>query len=113
MRYERGLSKLLIARGFRLESVVRTEVPSVPVQGYYVRRLLPAYRLPWLKVQLYRDNQLSVVRLGRTLEVIDRHYPRRLIDAHIARFLGNPSPRHYHYWLGSFHWPLREQFRFS
>lgn len=31
LRYEIGLSKLLIARGFRLESVVHTEVPSVPI----------------------------------------------------------------------------------
>jgi lipopolysaccharide biosynthesis protein len=109
VRYEIGLSKLLIARGFRLESVVHTEVGAVTAQGYYVRRLLPAYRLPWLRVKLYRDNELSVMRLGRTLEAIDRLYPRRLIDAHITRFLGTASPRHYHYWLGSFHWP-RERF---
>ena len=112
-RYEIDLSKLLIARGFRLESVVNTDVPSVPIQGCYVRYLMPAYRLPWLKVQLYRNNQLSVVRLGRTLEAIDNHYPRRLIDAHITRLLGTDSPRHYDYWLGSFHWPLGEWFPFQ
>lgn len=105
-KYEFGLSRLLMEQGYRLDSLMRDDPLTIglPFLGYYVRRLMSANRVPWLKVRLYRDNPFRVVMLGRTLGAVNRHYPRRLIDNHIRRLVGMEEPAHYHFLLGSFDW---------
>ncbi len=105
--YEMGLSRMLLAHGYRLGTLVPPDQVDLPVHDDYVRRLMAMYRSPWLKVSLFRDNPTRVPRLGDTLAEIDRFYPRRLIDAHQRRLTKNDDPPQYHYRLGAFRWSWR------
>ncbi len=105
--YEMGLSRMLLASGYRLGTLVPSDMIDLPVHGDYVRRLMTEYRSPCLKVSLFRDNPTRVPRLGETLADIDRFYPRRLIDAHQRRITKRDDPPHYHFRLGAFRWSWR------
>lgn len=107
IHYENRLSEMLAGRGHRLRSLAEPDRLPVVLLGDAVKRW-PAQRLPWLKVKLFRDNPLHVAELGAALPEIDRHYPRRLIDAHQCRLIGTADPAHYHFRLG----PFRRRWRF-
>jgi lipopolysaccharide biosynthesis protein len=107
MQYENRLSEMLAGRGYRLCSFAPPDRLPVVLLGNAVR-CLSGYRLPWLKVKLFRDNPLHVAELGAALPKIDRYYPRRLIDAHQCRLIGTADPAHYHFRLG----PFRRRWRF-
>ncbi len=106
--YEMGLSRMLLARGYRLGTLVPPDQVDLPVHGDYARRLMVMHRSSWLKVSLFRDNPTRVPRLGDVLTAIDRFYPRRLIDAHQLRLTQTDDPCHYHFWLGAFRWSWRD-----
>jgi lipopolysaccharide biosynthesis protein len=105
--YEMGLSRMLLAQGHRLATLVPPDMVDLPVHGDYVRRLMVEYRAPCLKVSLFRDNPTRVPRLGETLAGIDHFYPRRLIDAHQRRLTKRDDPPNYHFRLGAFRWSWR------
>jgi lipopolysaccharide biosynthesis protein len=107
IQYENRLSEMLAGRGHRLRSFAAPDRLPVVLLGDAVKTL-PAHRLPWLKVKLFRDNPLHVAELGAALLEIDRHYPRCLIDTHQCRLIGTADPAHYHFRLG----PFRRRWRF-
>jgi hypothetical protein len=107
IQYENRLSEMLAGRGYRLSSFAAPDRLPVVLLGDALKGP-PGYRLPWLKVKLFRDNPLHVAELGAALPEIDRSYPRRLIDAHQRRLRGTADPGHYHFRLG----PFRRRWRF-
>ena len=94
-KYERRLSMLICEKGYSYGSLL----PPTPIASFlragFIESYLLKYRSSWLKVRLLRDNPLRAVGLGRALSKIGDLYPRALIDAHMIRMLGTPSPRHY------------------
>jgi lipopolysaccharide biosynthesis protein len=112
-QYEVGLSRFLLARGYRLASYMPQDPELLPLNGFYLRHQLHRYRSPWLKVRLFKENPHSVARLDRFLAELGPFYPRELIDRFIERLLGTADPPHYRYALGSFRWPSPDLGRFT
>lgn len=101
--YEKGLSLILKARGFKM-GWAATPRPNFarhrcfPLPGDY-RIELPSkgYLLPFARTATFVKNEESVNRLGMQLNLIAELYPRSLIDKHIERLVGTADPSHYHY----------------
>ena len=105
IRYEEGFTKLLSDCGFALASYVPASRRVLPYHRIWLDRLMAEHRAPWIKVRLFTQNIFYVRHLHRYLPALDRHYPRRLIDAHVERVTGSADPLHYHFWIGGFTWP--------
>jgi len=98
--YEKGLTKLLLAQGFRWHAVV----PPVPTPGRtasvvfteWVHDTLHRHRASWIKVRMLRSNDYRAERLAEALQRIEPLYPRRLIDAHLGRLIGTADPPHFY-----------------
>ncbi len=102
--YEKGLTQLLLRRGYSWSSLS----PVAPIAAFmktdYVHQTLQTYKMSWLKVRLVRENPYHAMRLGTALQKICRRYPRSLIDSHLRRVAGTSDPDHHHHWLGPFSW---------
>ena len=102
-KYEVGLSKLLLARGFAWASLTPIAGSGAFVSNAYVHDTLFQQRVSWIKVNVFKRNSYFAPRLGRALARIGAHYPRALIDGHIERMLGTDDPEHYHDdWISSY-----------
>jgi lipopolysaccharide biosynthesis protein len=98
-RYERGLSQLIVQRGYSYDSLTpATEIGSFLKTGY-LQRCLHQYRLSWLKVRLLRENPYGALGIGRGLKKTEHLYPRPLIDAHMLRMTGSAWPPHFDRWF--------------
>ncbi len=100
IKYEIGLSQLLVAKGYRCRSLT----PPAPIGSFattrYVHDILHTYELCWLKVRVVRDNPNRAARLGKAIDKISELYPREVIDAHMIRMLGTTTPGPHFYTLG-------------
>jgi lipopolysaccharide biosynthesis protein len=88
---EIGLSQRLVAAGFRYEALYKAScagrvAQSVPVNPMHHlwREMIQRYQVPFLKVELLRDNPARVYDLDLAKEVVSAHSPVLwgLIEAH-------------------------------
>ena len=103
VKYERGLSRLLVEKGYRYGSLLPIAGIGSFLRTNYVHDTLHSYRSSWLKVRLLRENPLRAVNVGNAVAKTEKVYPRELIDAHMRRTLGTARPTHYDYrFIGSY-----------
>lgn len=100
VRYEIGLSRLLVAKGYRYDSLMPPAQIGSFATTRYVHDILHTYKSCWLKVRVVRDNPIRAARLGEAIDKIHGLYPRELIDAHMTRMLGTMKPGHHFYSFG-------------
>ena len=99
---EVGLSRQLMAAGFRYEALYRSGGASgLPPRHdanpmlLYWRELLLDAGVPFLKIELLRDNPIGVESAAAILREVDRIDPELcgLIESHLARNADNGSAR--------------------
>ena len=100
VKYEIGLSKLLVATGYRYASLMPPSEIGSFATTRYVHEILHTHKSCWLKVRVVRDNPIRAARLGAAIDKVRSIYPKKVIDAHMKRMLGTTKPGHHFYTIG-------------
>ncbi len=108
-KYEFGISKLLLSKGY-VDGYIATPRPNTlhfvfPERSSY-RSIIPNnFILPFARVLTFRKNEERASNLAAVLKSMSDYYPRSLIDEHMQRVAGTTDPLHYYYRLNiNFKW---------
>lgn len=91
-QYEKGLTQLLLQRGYRWRALTPIAEVGAFLKTKYFEETLHNYRCSWLKTRLLRHNPFFATNIATHLSRMEHLYPRRLIGAHLARVLGTATP---------------------
>ncbi len=95
-KYEKGLTQLLLQRGYRWRALTPMAEVGAFLKTKYLKETLHVYRCSWLKARFVKDNPFFATNIAKFLKSTTNLYPRSLIDSHLARIVGTASPRHYY-----------------
>jgi lipopolysaccharide biosynthesis protein len=117
---EIALSRRLVGAGFRYEALFRNARSKLMNPRYaanpmlvFWRELLVTERVPFLKIELLRDNPIRVEDAATILRVVDSIDPslRNLISSHLARTGGKQAQLQRPFWSRWRHALIRRRYR--